>query len=36
MKMSRNGRELGEEGFWQIKQVHWDIEAEAKGYYYPY
>ena len=39
MKMSGMGRELGQEGndqFCQVKHVHWDIEGEAKSYWYPY
>jgi betaine-aldehyde dehydrogenase len=39
MKMSGQGRELGQEGldeFLQVKHVHWDIEAGAKEYWYPY
>ncbi|TAK10920.1 MAG: aldehyde dehydrogenase [Anaerolineae bacterium] len=39
MKMSGQGRELGEAGyqeFLQIKHVHWDMEAEIKEYWYPY
>jgi betaine-aldehyde dehydrogenase len=39
MKMSGLGRELGIEGydeFCQVKHVHWDIEAQAKEFWYPY
>jgi acyl-CoA reductase-like NAD-dependent aldehyde dehydrogenase len=39
MKMSGQGRELGEEGlteFLQVKHVHWDMFGEIKGYWYPY
>jgi betaine-aldehyde dehydrogenase len=39
MKMSGQGRELGQEGldeFQQVKHVHWDIEAGVKDYWYPY
>lgn len=39
MKMSGSGRELGQEGFddfRQIKHIHWDIEAGLKDYWYPY
>jgi betaine-aldehyde dehydrogenase len=39
MKMSGIGRELGIEGydeFCQVKHVHWDIEAQAKDFWYPY
>jgi acyl-CoA reductase-like NAD-dependent aldehyde dehydrogenase len=38
MKMSGQGRELGEEGleeFQQTKHVHWDIEASIKPWWYP-
>ena len=39
MKMSGIGRELGQEGldeFYQVKHVHWDIEAGLKDFWYPY
>lgn len=39
MKMSGQGRELGEAGFQeflQVKHVHWDMEAEIKEFWYPY
>jgi acyl-CoA reductase-like NAD-dependent aldehyde dehydrogenase len=39
MKMSGNGRELGEEGldeFRETKHLHWDFEAGAKPWWYPY
>jgi acyl-CoA reductase-like NAD-dependent aldehyde dehydrogenase len=39
MKMSGIGRELGQEGideFREVKHVHWDIEAGMKEYWYPY
>lgn len=39
MKMSGQGRELGQEGFdefCQVKHVHWDIEGGVKEYWYPY
>jgi acyl-CoA reductase-like NAD-dependent aldehyde dehydrogenase len=39
MKMSGLGRELGQEGFdqfRQIKHVHWDIQGGIKDYWYPY
>jgi len=39
MKMSGLGRELGQEGldeFRQVKHVHWDIEGGLKEYWYPY
>ena len=39
MKMSGNGRELGEEGldeFREIKHLHWDFEGGAKSWWYPY
>ena len=39
MKMSGVGRELGQEGlneFYEVKHVHWDIEAEIKEFWYPY
>ena len=39
MKMSGQGRELGQEGFdefCQVKHVHWDVEGELKEYWYPY
>ncbi|HXH28066.1 MAG TPA: aldehyde dehydrogenase family protein, partial [Candidatus Polarisedimenticolia bacterium] len=39
MKMSGLGRELGEEGleeFQQTKHVHWDIDAVAKDWWYPW
>jgi acyl-CoA reductase-like NAD-dependent aldehyde dehydrogenase len=39
MKMSGQGRELGQEGldeYFQIKHVHWDIEGGVKDYWYPY
>ncbi len=39
MKMSGQGRELGQEGldaFLDVKHVHWDIEGEAKDFWYPY
>ncbi|MBV9227940.1 MAG: aldehyde dehydrogenase [Chloroflexi bacterium] len=38
-KMSGMGRELGEEGldeFRETKHVHWDFEAAAKPWWYPY
>lgn len=39
MKMSGIGRELGQEGideYYDVKHVHWDIEGEAKEFWYPY
>ncbi|MFQ5876425.1 MAG: aldehyde dehydrogenase family protein [Acidobacteriota bacterium] len=39
MKMSGLGRELGEEGleeFQQTKHVHWDIDAAAKSWWFPW
>ena len=39
LKMSGIGRELGQEGldeFYQVKHVHWDIEAGLKDFWYPY
>jgi acyl-CoA reductase-like NAD-dependent aldehyde dehydrogenase len=39
MKMSGNGRELGEEGldeFRETKHLHWDFEGGAKPWWYPY
>jgi betaine-aldehyde dehydrogenase len=39
MKMSGQGRELGQEGFdefCQVKHVHWDVEGKLKDYWYPY
>ena len=39
MKMSGLGRELGEEGlqeFQQTKHVHWDMEAAAKPWWFPF
>jgi betaine-aldehyde dehydrogenase len=39
MKMSGNGRELGEEGldeFRETKHLHWDFEGGAKSWWYPY
>jgi len=39
MKMSGLGRELGQDGldeFRQVKHVHWDIEGGLKEYWYPY
>ncbi|MBE0410094.1 MAG: aldehyde dehydrogenase [Anaerolineales bacterium] len=39
MKMSGLGRELGQEGFdqfRQVKHVHWDIQGGIKDYWYPY
>ena len=39
MKMSGQGRELGQEGFdefCQVKHVHWDVEGSLKDYWYPY
>jgi acyl-CoA reductase-like NAD-dependent aldehyde dehydrogenase len=39
MKMSGTGRELGQEGideYYEVKHVHWDIEAGMKEYWYPY
>ncbi len=39
MKMSGQGRELGQEGFdefFAIKHVHWDMVGEMKEYWYPY
>jgi acyl-CoA reductase-like NAD-dependent aldehyde dehydrogenase len=39
MKMSGLGRELGQEGFdqfRQVKHIHWDIEGGIKDYWYPY
>jgi acyl-CoA reductase-like NAD-dependent aldehyde dehydrogenase len=39
MKMSGIGRELGQEGideYRQVKHVHWDIEAGMKEYWFPY
>jgi betaine-aldehyde dehydrogenase len=39
MKLSGNGRELGEEGldeFRETKHLHWDFEAGAKSWWYPY
>ncbi|MGE5334747.1 MAG: aldehyde dehydrogenase family protein, partial [Nitrososphaerota archaeon] len=39
MKMSGNGRELGEEGldeFRETKHLHWDFEGSAKPWWYPY
>lgn len=39
MKMSGQGRELGEEGleeFRQVKHVHWDMVGKLKDYWYPY
>ena len=39
MKISGNGRELGEEGldqFRETKHLHWDFEAGAKPWWYPY
>ncbi len=37
MKMSGIGRELGDEGlddFRQVKHVHWDIEARPKPWWF--
>lgn len=39
MKMSGQGRELGQEGldeFFDVKHVHWDMVGEMKGYWFPY
>jgi betaine-aldehyde dehydrogenase len=39
MKMSGDGRELGEEGldeFRETKHLHWDFEGGAKPWWYPY
>ena len=39
MKMSGQGRELGQEGldeFLQVKHVHWDMVGARKPYWYPY
>ncbi len=39
MKLSGLGRELGEEGldeFRETKHLHWDFEAAAKPWWYPY
>ncbi|RME84367.1 MAG: aldehyde dehydrogenase [Caldilineae bacterium] len=39
MKMTGGGRELGQEGFdefREVKHVHWDIEGGLKDYWYPY
>ncbi len=39
MKLSGNGRELGEEGldeFRETKHLHWDFEAGAKSWWFPY
>ena len=39
MKLSGNGRELGEEGldeFRETKHLHWDFEGGAKSWWYPY
>jgi betaine-aldehyde dehydrogenase len=39
MKMSGQGRELGQEGldeYYETKHVHWDIEGGLKDYWYPY
>jgi acyl-CoA reductase-like NAD-dependent aldehyde dehydrogenase len=39
MKMTGGGRELGQEGldqFYEVKHVHWDVEGEMKGYWFPY
>ena len=39
MKMSGIGRELGQEGldeYYEVKHVHWDIEGNAKDFWYPY
>jgi len=39
MKMSGNGRELGEEGldeFRETKHLHWDFEGGVKPWWYPY
>lgn len=39
MKFSGGSRELGEEGleaFLETKHVHWDIEAQRKGWWFPY
>ncbi len=39
MKMSGQGRELGQEGldeYYEVKHVHWDIGGGVKDYWYPY
>ena len=39
MKMSGQGRELGQEGldeFYEVKHVHWDMVGNTKDYWYPY
>jgi betaine-aldehyde dehydrogenase len=39
MKMTGGGRELGQEGldeFYEVKHVHWDVEAKLKDYWFPY
>jgi acyl-CoA reductase-like NAD-dependent aldehyde dehydrogenase len=39
MKMTGGGRELGQEGldeFREVKHVHWDVEGGLKPYWYPY
>jgi len=39
MKLTGGGRELGQEGldeFREVKHVHWDIEGGVKAYWYPY
>ncbi len=39
MKMSGQGRELGQEGldeFFEVKHVHWDMVGNTKNYWYPY
>jgi betaine-aldehyde dehydrogenase len=39
MGMSGIGRELGEEGldeFREVKHVHWDFAMEPKEWWYPY
>ncbi|MDA0242804.1 MAG: aldehyde dehydrogenase family protein [Chloroflexi bacterium] len=39
MKMTGDGRELGQEGldeFYEVKHVHWDVEGQLKEYWFPY